>query len=507
MDRKHILLAFRDAGEMKEFSDHISGLGLEVESAGDGARALELSIQDPPSMIVADFDLPVISGERLFQILRNNPHTAKVPFLFISDGVADIKGFRTGVDIFLLKPVNLEEVSVRVRQSLSIAPSSGMGSKELEGRLNHMPLADILQFLHLNRKEGELRLKSGESSGAVFVKDGHILNAVLDGIEKEKALFRLLAWTDGKFEFIPKAVTAPRKIRGSAGGVLMEGMRQLDEFRKRESEFPSRDAVLRPRAGAETLPKGLQPIVYEVVQISKALGRVGEIVERSSHPDYDVYVTIQGLLARGVLAEEPAGTAGRDEVFLTNDQMISIREKIISRFSGIGSLNYGRVLILATSGKLVQAFLAQCRRIPGLHVDARSFFSQMDNPLGPVATLRLYGGLDLTIFSIPTVRNMGPLWRAFSSNLVSLVLLWDREGAESSLKDLASAKREILLGRRVPAAHVFVGTEGEEARYKKEMDLKSDEPLFRIEENGKAVAQDVFYSLFSNLLKEDYAAV
>ncbi|MBI5453886.1 MAG: DUF4388 domain-containing protein [Deltaproteobacteria bacterium] len=506
MDRKHILLAFRDEVEMKEFSAHLSGLGFEVASACDGARALELSIQDPPAMIVADFDLPVIGGERLFQILRNNPHTAKVPFLFISDGVADIKGFRTGVDIFLVKPVNLEEVSIRVRQSLSAAPQS-MGSKELEGRLAHMPLADILQFLHLNRKEGELRLKSGESSGAVFVKDGQILNAVLDGIEKEKALFRLLAWTDGKFEFVPKAITAPRKIRGSAGNLLMEGMRQLDEFRKREPQFPSKDAVLRPRAGAETLPKGLQAVVYEIVQLAKSRGRVADIVERSSHPDYDVYAALQGLIARGVLVPEPAGASSRDEVFLTNDQMISIREKIISRFSDMGGLNYGRVLILATSGKLVQAFLSQCRRIPGLHVDAKSIFSQMDNPLGPVATLKLYGGLDLHLFSIPTVRNMGPLWRAFSSNLVSLVLLWDREGAESSLSDLASAKREILLRTRVPSAHVFIGAPADEARYKKELSLKSDEPLFSIEENGKAVAQDVFYSLFSNLLKDDYAAI
>lgn len=508
MDKNRVLLALTGEEEIKTFSGFLSGFGFDILSVTDGAHALELAIQETPSIIIADTALAVIKGERLFQILRNNPHTSRIPFLFISDSVADIKGFRTGVDIFLLRPVNLEETYSRIRQTLS-ARSAPLGTKEIEGRLAHMSLADLLQFLHLNRKEGELRLTAGEKQGGIFIKDGNIHNAVLDGVEREKALFRLLQWPDGKFEFIPKTVSTAKKIRSTTGNLLMEGMRQIDEFKKKEDQFPGKKTVLKAKIEVAALPKGLQPIIYEILQAVKDHSKVEDVIERCPYPDYEVYKTLSGMIAKGVLEEEKTGedTAAREE-FLTTDQMISIREKIMSRFADMTGLNYGKITIISTSGGLVADLLQECRKIPGFTINTRSAFSElaMVNPMGEVASFKLYGGMDLVLFSIPSAKDMGPVWRAFSASLVGLILIWDEETIDG-IKDLAAAKKDILLHRRVPVVHVYKGRSADESAFRKALNLKLDEHLFRIDSGEKDTVFEVFYSLFGNLIKEGHAAV
>ena len=400
MGRLKILIALNSEEETEALSGFLSGHGLDVLSAPDGARALELAIQEVPSVIAVETSLPVISGERLFHILRKNPHTSRVPFLFVSESVTDIKGFRAGMDIFLMRPLNLEETYARIRQTLTgRAPS---GSKEIEGTLSHMSLADLLQFLHLNRKEGELKVTSGDYAGTVFIKEGSIYNAVLGSTEREKALFRMLQWTEGRFEFIPKPVAAQKKIRSTTGNLLMEGMRQIDELKSKQGLFPSPDSSLKLKVDPATLPKGLQPIIYEVVQLVKANSRVRDVVERCNHPDYEAYSTISALAAKGVLEETRPSGGTAEEEFLTVDQMISIREKIMSRFADPTALNYGKILVVATSAQLASEFIKECRRIPGFNLNTRSAFPELSlvNPLGEVGSITLYGGMDLLLFSM-----------------------------------------------------------------------------------------------------------
>jgi len=503
MEKFKTLIALVDMDEARTFSEYLTGMGFESVLAADGASALEHAIREVPALIAVDTALPVIGGQKLFQILRNNPHTSRIPFVFVSGSVADIKGFRPGVDIFLTRPVNIEEAFARIRQTLTDRESSA--SKVIEGRLSHMPIPDLIQFLHLNRKEGELKVTSGGKTGSILIKDGGVCNATLDSTEREKALFRMLQWTDGAFEFTPCSVSAPKKIKGTTGSLLMEGMRQLDEFRKKQNEFIKADAVLKLKVDPAALPTGLQPIIYEIVQLVRSYPRVADIVERCQHPDYEVLNTISSMVAKGVLEEEEALAGKAKEEFLTTDQMISIREKIMGRYADMTGVNYGKVLLLSTGSPVMADFFSWCRKIPGFSSNRRSAFSEIAlvNPLGEVGSFRLYGGMDLVLFSVPAVRNMGPLWRAFSTGLTGVILLWDEEG-EASMKELAAAKQDILQRQRVPFAHAFSGGVNE-AACKKELGLAPGEPVFRLDPAWEETVSEVFYSLFSDLIKGDYA--
>jgi two-component system, cell cycle response regulator len=63
----------------------LSAQGYMVESAGDPVRGAELALSAPPSVVVADFWMPGISGIQLCRLLRTEPATAEVPVVLRGD--------------------------------------------------------------------------------------------------------------------------------------------------------------------------------------------------------------------------------------------------------------------------------------------------------------------------------------------------------------------------------------------------------------------------------------
>ena len=77
-----------------------------------------------------------------------------------------------------------------------------------------------MQILGMNKRSGKLTLERGNERGEIVVAEGRPVNARLGRVEGEKALFRLLAWTEGTFTFTPgqrhaasRASTAPWTTR------------------------------------------------------------------------------------------------------------------------------------------------------------------------------------------------------------------------------------------------------------------------------------------------------
>ncbi len=133
-----ILLALKDEEDIRALTEHLGSSTFELPVARDGASAIEAAVNDPPSLIVADIELPVVDGVRVFNILRRSRHTSKVPFLFISDTAADLKGFRAETDTFLTRPFNPEEASGRIRQVLLHNPGGPKGVIDMRATLDQI---------------------------------------------------------------------------------------------------------------------------------------------------------------------------------------------------------------------------------------------------------------------------------------------------------------------------------------------------------------------------------
>ncbi|MCP3677727.1 MAG: DUF4388 domain-containing protein, partial [Deltaproteobacteria bacterium] len=322
--------------------------------------------------IVTDIGLKVVGVEKVLSILRHNAQSASIPFFFISDKALDIPDFKPGKDTFLLRPLNAEEVLSRFTRMLESRAGRRTGAREIIGKLNQMGLPDILQFLNINKRDGELRVARGALRGTVYLKEGEVLNAVLEGVDKEKALYRMLSWPDGEFEFIPCTVAVTRKILASSSNLLMEGMRQIDEYNRSVNNLPGPHECLKP-VKKETVPEGLHPAAYEVLRNLSLHPMVSELVERSTYPDFEVYSSITALITKGLVKIDKKGK-GSDTSIFSIEESLGISEKLSARTASYAYPDTAKVFILSTSAALVENFLEGCARVPDFKTLSRSFF-------------------------------------------------------------------------------------------------------------------------------------
>ena len=85
----------------------------EVSTARSGHEALIHLAESIPDLIVSDIRMPGMDGYKLARQLRASPRTALVPIVFLTakDETADrIEGFRAGIDAYLTKPFEPDEL-------------------------------------------------------------------------------------------------------------------------------------------------------------------------------------------------------------------------------------------------------------------------------------------------------------------------------------------------------------------------------------------------------------
>lgn len=130
---------------------YFSGLGYAVEIAPRGSEALEKTRQNMPHLIVLDIMLPDIDGYEVCRLLRTNTRTSHIPVIFLTqkDERSDkLQGLELGVDDYITKPFDIEELKLRVQNAIARAeresltdPRSGLPS----GRLIEDQLRSIIR--------------------------------------------------------------------------------------------------------------------------------------------------------------------------------------------------------------------------------------------------------------------------------------------------------------------------------------------------------------------------
>ncbi|MCU4412713.1 response regulator transcription factor [Acinetobacter sp. WU_MDCI_Axc73] len=98
--------------------------GYTVLVATDGMSAIEIAHQYQPDMILLDGNMPQIDGFECCIQLKISPITQNIPIIFMT-GLTEtehiVKGFKAGGIDYVTKPLNIEEVLVRVNTHLTHA--------------------------------------------------------------------------------------------------------------------------------------------------------------------------------------------------------------------------------------------------------------------------------------------------------------------------------------------------------------------------------------------------
>ncbi|MDQ3684873.1 MAG: response regulator transcription factor [Acidobacteriota bacterium] len=110
---KRILVVDDEAKLLRAVAVDLRGEGYDVTTARSGAEALVSAAQSLPDLIISDIRMPGMDGYALALRFRENQRTALIPIIFLTakDTTADrIEGFRTGVDAYLIKPFEPDEL-------------------------------------------------------------------------------------------------------------------------------------------------------------------------------------------------------------------------------------------------------------------------------------------------------------------------------------------------------------------------------------------------------------
>lgn len=92
--------------------------GYKVIQAFNGMKGVALAKQELPALVILDVMMPEVDGFTAAQRIRKNPATSQTPILMLTalSQINDkVKGFDIGVDDYLVKPFEMEELLVRVR--------------------------------------------------------------------------------------------------------------------------------------------------------------------------------------------------------------------------------------------------------------------------------------------------------------------------------------------------------------------------------------------------------
>jgi pSer/pThr/pTyr-binding forkhead associated (FHA) protein len=201
---------------------------------------------------------------------------------------------------------NLESVAVRrvtVRsRNLGRAPEE---APRMTGNLEEIALPDLMQLFGASRKSGVLLVRTESRIGRVYLDEGQIHYAVIDGqpeLAPLKAAYRMLSWSRGFFELDPpEARRFDNALDISVQEVLMEGFRQQDEFNQLKEKLPPLDQRLSLRTPLEVPLHELEPPHLDVLQLALNAPSIEVLLDRSPVSDLDTGRIIMSLLERGYL--------------------------------------------------------------------------------------------------------------------------------------------------------------------------------------------------------------
>jgi DNA-binding response OmpR family regulator len=120
---KKVLVVDDEPSVRKVIEHALQHEGLEVRTAANGAECLQAVAAESPDLVLLDVNMPVMDGFQTLRVLRENDATKDLPVIILTarGDDADVShAWTTGVDLYLTKPLALDELLLAVRRSLEV---------------------------------------------------------------------------------------------------------------------------------------------------------------------------------------------------------------------------------------------------------------------------------------------------------------------------------------------------------------------------------------------------
>lgn len=169
-----ILIAEDDRELCQLFSHVLMKNGYTVKGVSNGQEALEAMDNDYYDLVISDIMMPVMDGYRLVRELRESGNSTPVMMITAKDAFDDMRmGFLSGTDDYMIKPVNVNEMVLRVGALLRRAQMINerrqvIGNTVLE--CDSLTVTTENESVVLPQKEFMLLYKMASYPGRIFTR-------------------------------------------------------------------------------------------------------------------------------------------------------------------------------------------------------------------------------------------------------------------------------------------------------------------------------------------------
>ena len=169
-----ILIAEDDRELRQLFSHVLMKNGYTVKGVSNGKEALDAMDTDYYDLIISDIMMPVMDGYELVRELRDSSNTTPVMMITAKDAFDDMRmGFLSGTDDYMIKPINVNEMVLRVGALLRRAQMINerrqvIGSTVLE--CDSLSVITESESVVLPQKEFMLLYKMASYPGKIFTR-------------------------------------------------------------------------------------------------------------------------------------------------------------------------------------------------------------------------------------------------------------------------------------------------------------------------------------------------
>jgi DNA-binding response OmpR family regulator len=190
---RRILCIEDDAETAELIAEALTYRGYDVATAFNGRDGLEMILRAPPDLVLADINMPAMSGFDLLERLTSmEPRFLRMPFVFLTalaDRDNELKGWQLGADDYVTKPVDFELLAAviaarlqRVARTTVWPTRIDLGRREREAltwAARGKTFNEIGEILSLSRRTVEFHLDSARRKLGVPTRTQALIKAAI----------------------------------------------------------------------------------------------------------------------------------------------------------------------------------------------------------------------------------------------------------------------------------------------------------------------------------------
>jgi hypothetical protein len=174
-------------------------------------------------------------------------------------------------------------------------------ASSMTGKIEEIPLPDLLQLFHTSKKNGVL-VVSNQNEGRIYLRQGRVYYAVIDEnhhLGPQKSFNRIITWEVGDFELRPsEAQEFMVELDSSTEALLMDALRQMDEYKRIQQELPPLTAGLALAMPLTSPLRDLSPEQLDLLQLVHNQGTLAGVLDSSEQDDVVAAEAVLQLIKR-----------------------------------------------------------------------------------------------------------------------------------------------------------------------------------------------------------------